>query len=368
MTVRMMPTTCPLMKSKPEFSETIARFDAWWRGEIIDRPPVTMAVTQTRPYGGPKRTYETWRECWFDVEYMVESAIARLECTDFGGDSYPIFRPNVEAEISATLLGYGLEFGKHDASAKLSVVPQLDDWQSIVHGTADFDNPYWQSIERRIHHAIERCEGRFVVGIANWYGTYDILASLRGPQQLCLDCIDQPALVHQAGRRVAQIFRDAFVRSYSPLASAGFGSASWCPFYYDGPANTLGCDFWGMVSPEIARKFIWPDILLEMQPLERCMFHLDGAQALRHLDLLLECPQLDAIQWVYGDGYSRAVDWLDVYTQIRQAGKSVQIRAADAADALAVLDALGPQRLWIDVLKPFDSTVEAEAFVREVQK
>ncbi|MCC6682626.1 MAG: hypothetical protein IT445_17130 [Phycisphaeraceae bacterium] len=364
----MMPTTFPLMKFKPDFFETVARFDAWWHGEIIDRPPVTLTVTQTRPYYGPQRTYETLRECWFDVEYMVESAIARMECTDFVGDSFPIFQPNIEAEISATLLGHGLELGNHNTSAMISVVPQLKDWQPLIHSAADFDNPYWRSVERRIHLAIERCEGRFVVGIANWYGTYDILASLRGPQQLCMDFIDQPALVHQAGRRVAQIFRDAFVRSYSPLASAGFGSASWCPFYYDGPANTLSCDFWGMVSPEIAREFIWPEILLEMQPLERCMFHLDGEQALRHLDLLLECPQLDAIQWVYGDGYSRAVDWLDVYTRIRQAGKCVQIRAADAADALTVLHALGQHGLWIHVLKPFDSVAEAEAFVREVQK
>ena len=32
---------------KPDFARTVQRFEAWWNGEIIDRPPVTLSVTGT---------------------------------------------------------------------------------------------------------------------------------------------------------------------------------------------------------------------------------------------------------------------------------------------------------------------------------
>lgn len=357
----------PALTLKPDFPRTIARFDAWWQGEIIDRPPVTLSVVPTRPYRGLRKEHGTAQERRLDVESTVASAIAWMECTDFVGDSFPVFRPSVGPEVSATLFGSDLEWGEH-ATRATTVVHQPADWQQILERTPSFDNPYWKLVEQLTTHAIERCEGRYIVGITDLYGNYDILASLREPQQLCLDLVDHPDRVRQAGRMAARAFVQAFRRSYDPIAAAGFGSVPWCPAYHSGPACVIGCDFWGMVSPGVAREFVWPEILEEMQPLERRLFHLDGPQALKHLNLLLECPQLDAVQWVYGDGYGRAQDWIPLYGRIRQAGKSVQVRAADAADALAVLGAIGAKGVWIDVLEPFASVAEANRFLQEVEK
>jgi len=355
------------LKWKPDFGKTVERFEAWWHGEIVDRPPVTLHVAPSRPYQGPVKEHASLRERWMDVEYVVDSAIAWMQCHDYVGDNFPMFWPNLGPEITATLFGCDLEFSESTSWSK-PVVHEPDDWYRILEMEPDFDNPYWQVIERMTDYAIERCEGRYIVGITDLHGNYDILAALRDPQALCIDLVDHPELIMQAGRHVAEAFVQSFERSYAKISAAGFGSTTWCNTYHEGRYYVPSCDFWLMVSPEMAREMILPDILFEMKPLERSIFHLDGVGALKHLDLILDIPNLHAVQWVYGAGQGPASRWIEVYRRCLQAGKSVQVLAETAEDALNVLKAVGAKGVWLTVGEGFRSVSEAEAFLKEVER
>lgn len=105
-----------------------------------------------------------------------------------------------------------------------------------------------------------------------------------------------------------------------------------------------------------------------MAPLERSIFHLDGPQALHHLDLMLSLPGLNAVQWVFGSGHGPAAKWIDVYRRCLAAGKALQILADDPADALTVLRALGPDGLWLTICTPFANTDEATDFLDTVHR
>lgn len=352
---------------KPDFARTVERFEAWWQGDIVDRPPVTLHVLPSRPYQGPTRQHASLRERWTDVEYVVDSAIAWMACCDYVGDSFPIFWPNLGPEITATLFGCELEFSETTSWSK-PIVHDVDGWLQVLQMEPDFDNPYWQTIERMTDYAIQRSEGRYIVGITDLHGNYDILAALRDPQALCLDMVDAPDLVMQASEQAVKAFVQSFERSYAKVAAAGFGSTTWTPAYHQGAFYVPSCDFWLMVSPEMAREMILPCILQEMEPLERSIFHLDGVGALKHLPLLLEIPQLQAVQWVYGAGQGPAARWIDVYRRCLQAGKSVQVLAENAQDALSVLEAVGAKGVWLTVGEAFRSVEEAEAFLREVER
>ncbi len=352
---------------KPDFATTIERFAAWWVGELIDRPPVSLYVTPQREYHGPLKQHASLRERWMDVEFVVDSAIAWMECQTYVGDSFPIYWPNLGPEITATLFGCELEFSESTSWSK-PVVHEPEDWHRILQMEPDFDNPYWQTIERMTDYAIQRCEGRYIVGITDLHGNYDILAALRDPQMLCMDMIDCPDLIVQADRHAAKAFVQAFERSYQKVAEAGFGCTTWLAAYHEGRFYVPSCDFWIMVSPEMAREMILPDILFEMEPLERSIFHLDGVGALKHLELLLEVPNLHAIQWVYGAGQGPASRWIDVYRRCLQAGKSVQVIAETAHDALTVLEAVGARGVWLSVGETFRSVEEAQSFLREVER
>ncbi len=100
------------LRSSESFKRTCERFVTWWRGELLDRAPVTLNVKPTRPYQGPEKKHDTRRERWLDAQFQLEHGIACMEQRDYVGDELPSWMPNVGPEINATLLGCELEFGE----------------------------------------------------------------------------------------------------------------------------------------------------------------------------------------------------------------------------------------------------------------
>ncbi len=105
---------------------------------------------------------------------------------------------------------------------------------------------------------------------------------------------------------------------------------------------------------------------MEMGPMERSIFHLDGPQALHHFDLMLALPGLNAVQWVFGAGHGPAARWIETFRRARRAGKAIQVLAEDAADALTVLREVGPEGMWITVGQPFANQTLAGEFLDAV--
>ena len=57
----------------------------------------------------------------------------------------------------------------------------------------------------------------------------------------------------------------------------------------------------------------------------RALFHLDGPDAAKHIDALLEVPELQAIQFTPGAQSPSAMRWIPMMKKIRRSGRSVQI-------------------------------------------
>ena len=73
------------------------------------------------------------------------------------------------------------------------------------------------------------------------------------------------------------------------------------------------------------------------------VFHVDGKGMLRHLDVLLSIPQIQAIQWVQGVGDDLPIQqWLPVIRKIQDAGKG------------AIVD------LQLDELEPFVAAMKPD--------
>jgi len=343
------------LELKPDFDATIERFAAWWEGDVRDRPPVTLAVAARPTRAGPPDAEMTAGDAGLDVEAVVERAIGEILSRDYVGDAFPALLLPAAPALTPALCG-------------ATAAPERGDWPGLFEASPDLESPAWLALERITDLAIQRSQGRFVVGLPNLEGAFDLLATLRGHEPLCIDVLDQPELMRRAGEHLAGGRAAGFERLHAKLAGAGFGSTSWLPFYSEGPANVLACDFWCLVSSQIARDTILPSILREMAPLERSLFHLDGPDALRHLDLLLELPALRAVQWEYGPAHGPARRWTEVYRRVRESGRAVQVMARDARDALAVLEALGPRGVWLDVEETFASVDAAEGFLRQVER
>lgn len=97
--------------------------------------------------------------------------------------------------------------------------------------------------------------------------------------------------------------------------------------------------------------------------MEASIYHLDGPDALRHLDSLLAIKELNAIQWVYGAGRGRASDWLHVYRKCQAAGKGIQFGVGvDELDA--IISNLRPEGVFMSV--QVRNPAEAEAVLKRV--
>ena len=352
------------LSTKPDFAQTIARFEAWWQGEIIDRLPINVyTLEKKRPSVSPSVRHNSLRERWMDVEYQVEMALARAEENFFLGDCYPVWFPNVGPDLTTTLFNAELTFGE-DTSWVHPTVHHPGEWEPYLTMPLNFENPYWQTIQAMTRLAIERADHRLMVGQPDLHNSYDILVGLRSPAGLSTDLYDVPEIITQLAARGVEAMVSAAQRSFDWVKDTGMGYASWIPYYHEGPAYIPSCDFLALVSRRMGDQFIMPAIREEMRPLERSIFHLDGPTSLQHLPTLLAMPELNGIQWVYGAGQGDADDWIEVYQTCLRHGKCLQVLCETQKAALNVLRATGPKGVWLCVYEPFNTAQEAQNFIR----
>lgn len=355
------------LKLKPDFQDTIQRFDAWWNLANDDRPLASISV-EPAPYRGPVKQHATIRDAWLDVEYQVEKNIAELERHVFPGESFPCWMPNIGPELTSTPWGCELEFSDR-TSWSIPFIESIEQWHDVLNREPDWHNVYWSTIEKMTDLALEMNDGRYVVAIADLHGNMDILAGLRDPQLLLMDLMDDPDLIGRACHHCARSLIEGFGRLYNKVAAHGFGSVTWVRMYHEGPAYVPSSDFWCMVNNEQAREIVLPVIRKEIEPLERSLFHLDGPDALRHLDLLLELPELTGVQWVYGAGNGPASKWIDVFRRCLEAGKCIEVQCSgDADDTLKIVDALGARGVWLSNAGHFKTEADARAYLQELER
>ena len=102
------------------------------------------------------------------------------------------------------------------------------------------------------------------------------------------------------------------------------------------------------------REFVIPHLGAQCDWLDHSMFHLDGEDAIPHLDALLEIDALDAIEWTPRFLSTRdpneaggSPKWYDLYRRIKSAGKSVQAIGVRPEQVLPLLDAVGPEGMFL---------------------
>jgi hypothetical protein len=135
------------------------------------------------------------------------------------------------------------------------------------------------------------------------------------------------------------------------------GEMAFCYFSLWAPGRMakLQSDISGMISPRAFSRFVIPYIQEQCQKLDYSMFHLDGVDAIRHLDSLLEIEELNAIQWTPGVGQPQGGDpgWYDLYKRIRAAGKAIMPCQVELDELQPLLDEVGPS--GVNVLMNFKS-------------
>ncbi len=351
---------------KPDYEKTRARIDAFWERQIIDRPVVQFILSRTSAPGQqplPPSRHASPAERWQDAGYQAELALATLSNSLYPGDTLPIAWPNLGPEVFAAFYGCPLEFGDYGTSW---TAPVLMDWSQAGSIHLDWENPYLKKLLEMTDALLEIGRDRFIVGMTDWHPGGDALAALRDPQNLALDLVEHPKEVKAALARLEQDYFAVYDLFYKKLRQAGQPITAWINLACDGKYYIPSNDFSAMVSTAMFEEFFLPGIRRECQFLDHSIYHLDGPGAIRHLDLLLEIPELDAVQFVPTVGDAAVAKWAPLYRRIQAAGKGVHF-TCDISEIDDVIALLRPEGLYLLVTKA-TSLEAAEAALKKLER
>jgi hypothetical protein len=205
-------------------------------------------------------------------------------------------------------------------------IPSVKSWEQLDEIKIDFNNPYFRKLEEMTYAALERCKGRYMVGYTDIHAGIDCAAAFRDPQQFCIDLIMEP----ENAKRLVDISSRDFLKVYnhfdSILKSHNQLSVTWMGIPSLGKMHIPGCDFAAMISPEDFDVFVLPSIKKEISAMTHNIFHVDGKGVARHLDKILQLPEINAIQWVQGMGLDTPImQWVPLIKRVQAAGKSLVI-------------------------------------------
>jgi 5-methyltetrahydrofolate--homocysteine methyltransferase len=212
----------------------------------------------------------------------------------------------------------------------------------------------------------ERIGERVQISLTDMGGNLDILASLRGTDNLLRDLMDQPAEVSRCRRDVTAMWLVVYDELYRLIAPHCPGCIPWAPIWAPDRTYMLQSDFSYMISPAQFRKFVVPDLKASCDSLKYSFYHLDGVGQLPHLDQLLAIKNLNGVQWVSGAGKADCSEWSDVLAKIRDGGKLCQLFTTPQG-ALHVVRRHGGKGFLLTVSSDGMSEASARRFVAEIE-
>ncbi len=338
-------------------------YNAWWAGQL-DRPLVVLSGVTAD--GRPRRRngfYGFLSSYPPDVapEKIVRDFVNYESQRVYKGDSYPLwfinFGPGILAGPLGSVVNATEETVWFDPPAGASL--------SHLKITMDHDNYWWQRILAVTRAAVDAVGDRVQISYTDLGGNLDILAGLIGTQSLLFELIDRPDLVDRAVADITRLWIEALDELTPILLAKCRGTNSWHSIWAPGTMYMLQCDFSYMISPDMFKRFVMPDLTACCRHIEYPFYHLDGIGEIPHLDYLLSIDNLRGIQWIQGDGKPPAEAWIDLYRRIRAAGKLVQVNVS-AAGALEICRKMGSGKGFTFAVGDSMTPAQADSFLKEI--
>ena len=314
------PNKPTALEFKPDLEEAAQRWDAFYAGEIIERPVV--CVTAPREGFQSTRGSDYYEKVHSDMDDIIERAIINAEARFWGGETVPSYSLSFGPDEIGVFTGAELRWSDDSGNTNWSV-PFVEDWEDALPLQLWDAHPLWQRLLEFYRRASERMAGKMLLSTPDLHTNMDLLAAVRGPQRLCTDLIDQPEIIDRAMEDARAIFRKlwADVCDVGKMDELGYCHA----FYSMEGAAVLQCDFSCMISPSMFRRWVLPALEEEAMIVKHALYHWDGPGALVHTDDLLASTGLHALSYVPGAGYGGHSDYLELFKRVQAGGKAVQV-------------------------------------------
>ena len=340
------------------------RLSALWSGEIIDR----CCIAVTAPLGDqsnysklPSNPQDKIRY-WTDGELVHKRNISKFENTYFAGDAFPIMFPDLGAAGHAAFF----KGSKYQLEDTVWFFPSIEEWQadSICF---DRDSFMFQKTLELAKYFVDESKGRYFVSLPDTSGNLDVLAHLRGSENLMIDMMLNPDPVHEALRKVQDVWKETYDNVFRIVKDNNEGGScvGWLHTWAPGFHGQMQSDISVMLSPKMFQDFVFPELLEQSNYMDYPLYHFDGHQQTRHLDMLLSIENLKMIQWTNVAGQPSPLHFIPQFKKIQAAGKGLLINI-DARDIEPLMEQLSSKGLYLIV--DANTKEEADYAVKEVER
>ena len=301
---------------KPDFDITNKRWEAYWNKDMLDRP-ILVATLQKEPgYAyAPRDSY--YDRVYGDLDKILEANLENGRHTRYLGEAVPGIWTSLGTHEIATFCGYEVEWAGHtnwcrnDERPLEEILPMKMDENSFMYRRA-------MALYSRI---AEKLQGRMIPYGFDFHSNLDFLLSVRGDANLCMDTLDCPELVEKGLEDSCRIFKKIWEDFVFHSKSETYGY--YFEYFSERPTTTLACDFAALIGNEMFNRFAVPALTYESEIIgERCVFHWDGPDALKHKDSILKIKNIHTLSYV-PNHYETHTRYLELYESCQKSGRGI---------------------------------------------
>ncbi len=348
---------------KPNLEETKKRYINWWNHKGIILNMWEHFQEGVKPHADipmPPAPRDL-NQKWFDPAWRAEYLDWYVAHSSLMADMLPVANTHLGPGSLAAILGGVFEGGEDT----IWIHPNPNYSDDIVFNP---NHPNYLLHKDLLKACKRKAQGHYYVGMPDLMEGLDVLAAIKGTDQVLLDTVMQPEMLEHQMQQINDIYFQVFdelydiIREGDEMAFCYF--SSWAP----GKMSKLQSDISTMISVDDYRRFVQPFIREQCQKIDYTLYHLDGVGAMHHLDALLEIKELNAIQWTPGVGEPQggSPKWYDLYKKILAHGKSIMACWVTLDELRPLLDNIGGDGVHLEM--DFHNEQEVEQAIRIIEE
>ena len=308
------------MLYKEDWELTKLEYEKWWNKET--KKPLLSVTASKEESKGKAYEWSGWDLVAKkdDPQKAVDNFEQRAQDILYLGGAYPNLWLNLGPGVLAAYITGFLKFTGDTVWFEYPM--EWDEVEKFL-DCLDENNEWWLYTKRLAHLVGERSQGKFIPGMTDIGGVADVLASLRGTENLLMDFIENPERVLSSMDKILELWHYVYDEVYGILSKYMEGTSAWMGLWCPGRWYPIQCDFSAMISPKMFERFVAPYLKEQSCRLDHTIYHLDGPGEIPHVDMLLDIEEIDGIQWVPGAGNPDVLSevWLKLYERIQKKGK-----------------------------------------------
>lgn len=347
---------------KKNWEESKKHYIDWWNNKGLVISMWEHLEKDGSPYEDvPKPPdYQDINQFYFDPEWRAQYLHYQLSRSSFLADIPPVANTHLGPGSLSAILGAELE-----GTEETIWIRHREDFGDEF--TLDPNNKWWKLHLDLLKACKEKSEGRYYVGCPDLVEGLDTLAGMKGTEAVLMDMMMRPEVLEAQLQKINDYYFQVFDQIYDMIQVNGEMAFCYFSLWAPGKVSKLQVDMSVMFSEEDYRRFAQPFIREQCQKIDYTLYHLDGIDALHHVDAILEIEELNAIQWTPGVGEPQGGDprWYGLYKKILSKGKSIMPCWVEPDELKPLLDNIGADGL--NILMHFKNERDIEKAIKIVE-